>query len=845
MSRQRAQAVSETMSKPNNIRNMCVIAHVDHGKSTLTDALVWKAGIITEQQAGERCFTDSRDDEREKGITIKASSVSMYYTLDDQILGNLKRDGNGFLVNLIDSPGHIDFSSEVTAALRVTDGALLVVDAVSGVSVQTETVLRQALAERVQLTLIINKIDRCILEQQLEPEELYQKLSSIVARCNALIATYRSTDDAIYSDDHFNPKVGNVSFASGKHGWAFTLPQFATIIAEKTKVSKEKLIDRLWGESFYSSTSRKWFPYDQINSYDDAKRGFNQFILQPIYQMLKACSSLNMDEIRTLLEKVDVRLPSDKLDTNLHDAKTIMSNVMKRWLPAGEAMLHLIVLHLPSPIQAQMYRIQHLYEGPQDDQAACAMKTCDPNAEVMIYISKKIPAQDGSRFVCFGRIFSGTITSGSNVRILGPNYQPESSNDVQVRNVTSVGVMVGDRCIPMAAVPAGNVVALNGIDKCLLKTATVTTFENAHNFRVMKFSVSPVVRVAVDVRDPTDYAKLADGLKKLAQADSLIQVLNENKQHVIAAAGELHLEICLAELEKVHARCPLKVATPIVTYRETITCESYQIAFTKTTNKHNKFFMSASPLQPELVEAIESGRITAKQDPKVRSAILVNEFGWDPISAKKIWCFGPEHNGPNILVDSTKGIDGLMNIQDAVIAGFQWASEEGVLAQENLRGVRIDLLDAEIHRDSAHRRPDQLIPAIRRCLLAAIRMADPRILEPIFLVDIECPTRMIGKVYSTLNKRRGQICEENALSGTTLSRIKAFLPVNESFGFTEELRHATSGTAFPQCQFDHWTLLPGEPLEVNTKCGIIVQEIRKRKVLPEQIPTFDSLIDRQ
>lgn len=594
----------------------------------------------------------------------------------------------------------MDFSSEVTAALRVTDGALLVVDAVSGVSVQTETVLRQALSERVQLTLVINKVDRCILEQKLEPEELYQKLSGIVSRCNALIATYRSTDDAIYSDEHFNPKIGNVAFASGKHGWAFTIPQFASILAERTKAPKEKYMDRLWGESFFSPANKKWLSYEQSRSVEDAKRGFTQFILQPLYQILNACAELNMDEVRTLLAKIDVKLAADKLDATVLDSKAIMSNVMKRWLPASEAMLHLIVLHLPSPVQAQIYRVQHLYEGPQDDQVACAMKACDPKGDVMIYISKKIPTQDGSRFLCFGRIFAGTIVSGSNVRILGPDFRPGSNTDLQIKNVTNVGVMVGDRCISMNSVPAGNVVALSGIDKCLLKTATVTTNQDAHNFRVMKFSVSPVVRVAVDVRDPTDHPKLVEGLKKLIQADSLVQVLNENGQQVIAAAGELHLEICLADLEKTHARCALKVATPIVTYRETIVAESRQVAFTKSTNKLNKFFMRATPLEDGLADAIEAGRISSKQDPKERSKILVEEFGWDLGATKKIWAFGPHDNGPNMLVDATKGVDGLGNIQDAVVAAFQWTTQEGVLAGENLRGVRVELLDAEIHRDS-------------------------------------------------------------------------------------------------------------------------------------------------
>lgn len=617
-------------------------------------------------------------------------------------VGDLKREGNGFLVNLIDSPGHVDFSSEVTAAIRVTDGALLVVDAVSGVSVQTETVLRQALAERVQLTLIINKVDRCILEQQLEPEELYKKLANIISRCNALIATYRSTDDSIYLDDHFNPKVGNVAFASGKLGWAFTLPQFATILSGKANISKEKCLNRLWGDEFFSNSNQKWLKYDQAQDVADAERGFCQLVLQPLYKMLKACEEMRTDEIQTLLSKLEIQIPADKLDKSVLDKRTIMSNVMRRWLPAADAMLHLIVLHLPSPIQAQIYRIQYIYEGPADDPAACGMKACDPDSETMIYISKKMSSRDGARFLCFGRIFSGTIHAGANVRILGPDYHPGSTTDLQIKNVTNVGVMIGDQCVNMASIPAGNVVALSGIDKCLVKTATITTSPVAHSFRVMKFSVSPVVRIAVDARDPADHNKFIEGLGKLVQSDSLVQVRNENGQQVIAAAGELHLEICLKELEKTYARCPLKVEKPIVSYRETILQPSRQTAFTKSSNKLNKFFMRASPLEPGLAEAIESGRISSKQDAQERSRILVSEFGWDLATTKRIWAFGPNDSGSNILVDSTRAVDGLANVQDAIVSAFQWVTNESVLIGEPLYGVRFDLIDVEMHRDSGN-----------------------------------------------------------------------------------------------------------------------------------------------
>lgn len=219
---------------------------VDHGKSTLTDSLVQRAGIISAAKAGEARFTDTRKDEQDRCITIKSTAISLYaHMADEEDLKDIpqKVAGNDFLINLIDSPGHVDFSSEVTAALRVTDGALVVVDCVEGVCVQTETVLRQALGERIKPVVIVNKVDRALLELQVSKEDLYQSFSRTIESVNVVISTYF---DKALGDVQVQPYQGTVAFGSGLHGWGFTVRQFAAKYAKKFGVDRGKMMERLW-----------------------------------------------------------------------------------------------------------------------------------------------------------------------------------------------------------------------------------------------------------------------------------------------------------------------------------------------------------------------------------------------------------------------------------------------------------------------------------------------------------------------------------------------------------------------------------------------------------------------
>jgi len=828
------------MDKPWNIRNMSVIAHVDHGKSTLTDSLVAAAGIIAIEDAGNVRLTDTRQDEKDRGITIKSTGISLYFSMPEDYGLPPKSDGREFLINLIDSPGHVDFSSEVTAALRVTDGGLVVVDVVEGVCVQTETVLRQALAERIVPVLTINKLDRGFLELQLGPEEMYTNFVRVIENANVIMATYR---DELMGDVTVYPEKGTVAFSAGLQGWAFTLSKFARMYANKFGVDRVKMAQRLWGDNYFDPEGKKWTTKGVSSSGKPLMRAFCKFILEPIGQIFQACMNQDMEKLDKYLKVVNITLNAEERQLQ---QKKLLKCVMQKWLPADEALLEMMVLHLPSPAAAQKYRVENLYTGPMDDATANAIRNCDPKGPLVMYVSKMVPTSDKGRFFAFGRVFAGTIQSGMKVRILGPNYEHGKKEDLFVKAIQRTVIMMGRKTEPVDSVPVGNTCAVVGIDQFVPKTATLTSEEDSYPIVSMKFSVSPVVRVAVEPKNPADLPKLVEGLKRLSKSDPLVQcTIEESGEHIVAGAGELHLEICIKDLQDDYmGGAPIIVSEPVVTFRETVTAESNQVCLSKSPNKHNRLFCTARPLEEGLAEEIDAGKLGPKEEPKARARVLAEKYGWDVTEARKIWAYGPNINGPNILVDCTKGVQYLNEIKDSVVAALQWVTKEGVLTGENMRGIRFNIMDVVLHTDAIHRGGGQIIPTARRVFYASQLTAQPRLMEPIFLVEIQCPQSVVGGIYAVMNRRRGQIIEEMQRVGTPLMTVKAYLPVMESFGFTADLRSNTSGQAFPQCVFDHWKVVSGDPTEPGSKALEIVTATRKRKGLKEEIPGLDNFLDK-
>ncbi|KAL7722262.1 Elongation factor 2 [Entamoeba marina] len=815
------------MLNKNNIRNMCVIAHVDHGKSTLTDSLVTLAGIISDEKAGIARYTDTRPDEQERCITIKSTSITMYHELNDKDDVPKDANGNGFLINLIDSPGHVDFSSEVTAALRVTDGALVVVDCVEGVCVQTETVLRQALAERVKPVIIVNKVDRMILELKQDPEEAYQSFCRSIENVNVLISTY---NDELLGDVQVDPGKGTVAFGSGLHGWAFTLEKFAKMWSNKFGISKEKMLEKLWGDNYWDGAANKWKKNNKGANGEILQRGFVQFCFEPITKLFKAIMEGRQSDYNKMLSNLNIKLSADD---KLKEGKELLKSVMKLWLPAGVTLLEMIVVHLPSPVVAQKYRTDNLYTGDLDDPIATAMKNCDENGPLMMYISKMVPSNDKGRFYAFGRVFSGTIKTGGKARICGPNYKPGKKDDCTIKNIQRTMLMMGRYADPIEGCPCGNIIGLVGVDQYLLKSGTITDSDAAHIIKDMKFSVSPVVRVAVKTKNPSDLPKLVEGMKRLSRSDPLcLCTTEETGEHIVAGAGELHLEICLKDLQQEYCNnIELIITEPVVSFRETVKENSSIQCLSKSSNNQNRLFMKAMPFPEGLSEDIENKIIKPDMDNKERAKTLSEKYDWDGDECRKIWCFGPDNVGPNLFFDATKGIQYLNEVKDSIVNGFNNAMHDGVVCNEQIRGVRINLEDVKLHSDAIHRGGAQIIPCARRCCCACILTASPTLLEPIYLAEIQCPESAIGGIYTNKDQE-------------LLFNVRAHLPVVESFGFTADLRSHTSGQAFPQCVFSHWQMMSGDLSDSDSKVSKIVAQVRKRKGLPEGVPPLERYYDK-
>ncbi|KAF1949816.1 elongation factor 2 [Byssothecium circinans] len=1019
------------------IRNICILAHVDHGKTSLTDALIATNGIISPKMAGKVRYLDSRPDEQLRGITMESSAISLYFSILRRSSPDAPPEQKEHLINLIDSPGHIDFSYEVSTASRLCDGAVVLVDAVEGVCSQTVTVLRQTWIEKLKPLLVINKMDRLITELKMTPSEAYTHLSKLLEQVNAVMgsfyqgermeedlrwrekieerlnaaaeekesatassvsengdsidtintpAEYEEKDD---EDIYFAPEKNNVIFGSAIDGWAFTVKQFAGLYERKLGIKRSILEKVLWGDFYLDPKTKRVLSSKHLKG-RHLKPMFVQLVLDNIWAVYEATTGGNNGKgdptmVEKIIKSLNLTIPTHVLRSR--DPRALLTTLFASWLPLSTALLVSVIEYLPSPRKAQAERIPELIDNspgaddvsPEIRSAMTEFKT-SKDAPVVAYVSKMVAVleselpqnkrrggalsaeearelgrkkraeigrqqalsntdadindmtstldsaaigetetpeqveetkEEEEHLVGFARIYSGTLSVGDEVYVLGPKFtpsRPHAAPEPQKVKITALYLMMGRSLQPLNSAPAGVVFGIGGLAGHVLKSGTLCSqLPGSVNLAGINMGTHPIVRVALEPENPYDLEKMINGLKLLVQSDACAEyeVLSSG-EHVISTAGELHLERCLKDLRERFAKCEIQAGEPIVPYRESIVAAEEMnppkdpdlprgTVIGTTANKQVSVRLRVRPLPASVTDFLsknsgaikrlyaeksaeeerqrqgdeshaEDGMEEAEQQ-ETGHALSLADFKqqleaafkeakgqreiWTDV-IEKITAFGPRRIGPNILVDATKdGICGRVlretaapepestkltshtitahTFTDKITYAFQLATAQGPCCAEPVQGIAVFLEDISVSipstEESAPDRMGRLTGEVIKTVRSSIHQGfldwSPRILLAMYTCEIQASTDVLGRVYAVLTRRRGHILSETLSSTSSASTtgnqtftITALLPVAESFGFSDEIRKRSSGSASPQLRFAGFEMLHQDPFWV-------------------------------
>ncbi|PKX90898.1 116 kDa U5 small nuclear ribonucleoprotein component [Aspergillus novofumigatus IBT 16806] len=840
--------MTDLLSFPSQIRNIALVGHLHHGKTAFMDMLVTQTHDLTERlekRVGKRKeeqlrYTDIHFLERERGLSVKSAPMTL-------VLQNTK--GKSHLVNIIDTPGHVNFVDEVATSSRLVDGIVLVVDVVEGVQANTEQIIKHAVLEGLPITMVVNKMDRLILELKIPPNDAYFKLKHVVEEVNTIIERILPGQGERY---RLSPEKGNVAFACASMEWCFTLQSFAKMYAETyPQVETSDFALRLWGDIFFNPGSRK---FTRKGVEENSKRTFVQFVLEPIYKLYSHTISESPDDLKETLAGVGINLKPSQLKS---DARVLLNMVCHEFFGPATGFVDMIVQHIPSPVEGAQRTLDRYYTGPLDTKVAAAMAACDPDGPLVVHVTKLFISTDATKFHAFGRVMSGTARPGQPVRVLGEGYTPEDEEDMVTATISDTWIAETCYSIPTSGVPAGNFVLLGGVDNSIVKTATIVPLrleddEEAYIFRPIRHMTESVFKVAVEPVNPSELPKMLDGLRKINKSYPLISTkVEESGEHVVLGTGELYMDCVLHDLRRLYSEMEIKVSDPVTRFCETVVETSAIMCYSITPNKKNKITMIAEPLDDGIAEDIESGRVSIKDPIRKVARFFEDKYDWDKLAARSIWAFGPDEMGPNILQDDTlpSQVDKklLGNVRDSITQGFSWGTREGPLCEEPIRNTKFRLTDVSLADQAIYRGGGQIIPTARRAVYSSFLMASPRLMEPIYSCTMTGPADAVASVYTVLSRRRGHVLSDGPIAGTPLYTVQGLIPVIDSFGFETDLRIHTQGQAAISLVFDRWSVVPGDPLdrEVKTKplemaptmatARDFVLKTRRRKGLAEDV----------
>lgn len=802
---------SHLMGLPHHIRNIALVGHLNHGKTSLLDMLVQETHVLPERDRirldQQLRYTDTHILEQERGITIKASPMSL-------VLQNTT--GKSFLFNILDTPGHTNFLDEVSTACSLVDGFVVVVDVVEGLMISAQKSIEHACLERIPIILVINKIDRLILDLKIPPAEAFYKIRHCIDQVNTLVKECSFADPL----PPVSPEHGSVLFASSTCNFIFSTYSFA--LKYKTtspELDAEAFAKRLWGDIYYNPSSRK-FSRKPID--DGAKRSFEHFILEPLYKIFTHVLEQDKEGLSETLAKLHIYL---KPATYKIDVKPLLQTVCALFFGNSAALVDSVLEHIKSPVESSKAKVERTYTGPQDSEIAKAMIACDANGPLVVHVAKLYNSPDSKEFYTFGRVMSGTVTPGQRVVVLGETYSQYDFEDMNETSVTGLWTYQSRYKIPMEGVPAGNWALIGGVDASIVKSATIfsdNVKQDMYIFKPIKLMGQAIFKVAVEPVNPSELPKMLDGLRKVMKSYPLLQTkAEESGEHVILGSGEMYLDCVMHDLRILYADMAIKVSDPVVRFSETCIETSAARCYAITPNKSNKISIIAEPLDRNVAQDIEAGNIVMEWGPKKVAKYMSETHDWDILSGRSIWAFGPDDVGPNILMDDTlpDEVDKklLLSVKESMKQGFQWAVRDGPLCEEPIRNTQYKIIDVVLADKPNLRNSSQIISTARRACYSAFLAAAPRLMEPIYQFYIVVPYDSVSVLYPVIEHRRGYVGSDKPIAGTQLRIVSGTIPVIDSVGFETDIRITSKGQASVSMVFSEWENVPGDPLDFSQK----------------------------
>jgi len=722
--RKQTSEILKMMKKPRNIRNIGFVGHIDHGKTTLSDSLLSEAGLLSPDIAGEARALDYLEEEQRRGITMKSTNISLYY--EKSLKGH-----DPFLINLVDTPGHLDFSGKVTRALRLIDGVVVVVDAVEEIISQSETVIKQALQEGVKPVLYINKVDRLIRELKLTDEQIRNKYTRIINDFNTLID--RFADNPFKKEWQVSPANGNVAFGSALHKWGFTLN-----ILENNELKFSDIRSRYQKETYTKET------------YADLAVHF----------------------------------------------------------PIHDAILEMVVDHLPNPIDAQKYRIGKIWNGDLTSEIGKSMINCDLNGPLIICLSKV--QADKHALIATGRIFSGNCINKEEVFLLREN---------NFDTIRKTAIFMGQRREQVEEIPVGNIVAIEGL-KHVKSGETIINknyIDKMIPFENVKYVSTPVVTVSIE----PDYLRDLDKMKELIEnmliedPNLVFEVNEENGEFLLSGMGPLHLEVTANELEK--RGIQVSTSEPRAVFKESCRFSSSIVSVESSINK-NSLKLKTERLDEKTSRFFLTHDIKAIK-PKTKLKELLEEF--TDLATDEIQNFWMYYDNNNILIYKLE--ENLkQSYKDTIIEIIGKILLYGPICGEKLTGLKIIIEELVINKFDEENAFNELSAMFYNAIKDALKESELILLEPIYHTIIQLPPDYIKSTLSLLSKYSAKIRDINQEKDYQ-AIIEILLPVRNSIKFAEDIRSSTSGKAFWQNEFYAFMEVP------NHEAKQIINDLRFKK----------------